>query len=222
VPLRRVYLATNILVLVLSGFLVVELGRLALVPPSDAVALDFPLRGEWFVGAGGRSALVNHHYIPIPAESNAIDLVQLGSNSQTHTGPSLSSYAAFGAPIFAPASGRIIDVRNDRPDEPIGQKGTLANDLVQNGTFNGGMTSWSTFATPIISAASSSRSSRKKSRNGSRVRHVDPANVGVFRGERIVRRQHVGRRERVEQRRLADVGKSDDSELEHDARILNA
>ena len=45
-----------------------------------------------------------------------------------------------------------------------------------------------------------------------RVGDVHPADVGVVGGERIVRRQHVGRRQRVEQRRFADVGQPDDSE----------
>ncbi len=73
-PLRRVHVATNVLVLVLSGFLVVQLGRIA-IAPSDPVVLDSPLRGEWFVADGGRSALINHHYVAVPAESNAVDLV---------------------------------------------------------------------------------------------------------------------------------------------------
>ncbi len=130
VPLRRVHLATNVLVLVLSGFLVLQLGRMALVAPSAAVVLDLPVRGEWFVASGGRSALTNHHYVTFPQESNAIDLVRLGANDETHTGRALSSYATFGEIVYAPAPGRIIDVRNGRPDEPIGEKGGLANQLV--------------------------------------------------------------------------------------------
>lgn len=69
VPLRRVHVFTNVLVVVLSGFLVVQLGRIA-IASSDAVVLDSPLRGEWFVADGGRSALINHHYIAVPRESN--------------------------------------------------------------------------------------------------------------------------------------------------------
>jgi hypothetical protein len=130
VPLRRVHVATNILVIVLSGFLVVQLGRLALVPPGAAVVLDSPVRGDWFVASGGRSALTNHHYVTVPNESDGIDLVQLGENEQTHAGRSLTSYAGFGEAVYAPAAGRIIDVRNSSPDEPIGHLGGLANQLV--------------------------------------------------------------------------------------------
>ena len=130
VPLRRVHVATNILVIVLSGFLVWQLGRLALVAPSSAVTLDSPVRGDWFVASGGRSALTNHHYVTFPQESHAVDFVRLGANEQTHTGRALTSYAAFGQTVYAPAAGEIIDVRNSSPDAPIGQKGMLANQLV--------------------------------------------------------------------------------------------
>jgi hypothetical protein len=130
VPLHRVHVATNVLVLVLSGFLVMQLGRIALVAPSAAVALGSPVKGEWFVASGGRSALTNHHYATFPQERHAIDLVQLGANDQTHTSRSLSSYAGFGEAVYAPADGQVIDVRNDKPDEPIGELGGLANMLV--------------------------------------------------------------------------------------------
>jgi hypothetical protein len=48
-----------------------------------------------------------------------------------------------------------------------------------------------------------------------RVRDIDSAHVGVFRREWIVRGQHVGRRQCIEQRRFADVRQADDSEFEH-------
>ena len=47
-----------------------------------------------------------------------------------------------------------------------------------------------------------------------RVGHLDDADVGLDRGERVVRREHVVLRERVEQRRLADVRQSDDPDRE--------
>ena len=48
VPRRRVYVATNVVVALLSGFLALQLVRIS-VPPTDAVVLDSPLAGEWFV-----------------------------------------------------------------------------------------------------------------------------------------------------------------------------
>ena len=57
-----------------------------------------------------------------------------------------------------------------------------------------------------ISASSSSRSSGT----------LDAADVRLLGGERIVRGEHAGRGERVEERGLADVRESDDSEPEHE------
>ena len=48
VPRRRVYVATNLAVALLSGFLALQLLRIS-VPPTDPVVLDSPLTGEWFV-----------------------------------------------------------------------------------------------------------------------------------------------------------------------------
>jgi hypothetical protein len=66
------------------------------VPRSDAVVLDSPLVGEWFVLNGGHSVLLNGHS---PNESNALDFVRLGANGRTHTGGDsapLAEYAGFG------------------------------------------------------------------------------------------------------------------------------
>ena len=63
VPHRRVYVASNVVVALLSGFLAVQLVSIS-VPRTDAVVLDSPLAGEWFVQNGGRSILLNGH----PAE----------------------------------------------------------------------------------------------------------------------------------------------------------
>jgi hypothetical protein len=38
--------------------------------------------------------------------------------------------AGFGETVYAPADGRVIDVRNSSPDQQIGDKGTLANLIV--------------------------------------------------------------------------------------------
>ena len=84
VPRRRVYVATNVVVALLSGFLAVQLVQVS-VPATDAVVLDSPLAGEWFVLNGGRSVLLNGHS---PNESNAVDFLRLGANGRTHTGGS--------------------------------------------------------------------------------------------------------------------------------------
>jgi Peptidase family M23 len=121
VPRRRVYVATNVVVLVLSVFLAAQLVRISSTP-EDRVTLDFPLNGEWFVSAGGRSALLSHHYSWAPQRA-ALDLVQLAPDGRSYRGDRerLASYGAFGALLRAPADGRITAVADSYPDLPIGE-----------------------------------------------------------------------------------------------------
>lgn len=129
VPRRRVYIAINVVVALLSGFLAVQLVQVS-VPATDAVVLDSPLTGEWFVLNGGRSVLLNGHS---PNESNASDFQRLGANGRTHTGGShapLADYAGFGLPVLAPADGLIVEVTDGYADNPPGTNGDHANHLV--------------------------------------------------------------------------------------------
>lgn len=126
VPRRRVYVATNVVVALLSGFLLLQLGRIS-GPPSDAVVLDSPLAGEWFVTGAGNSVLLNGHS---PNEINAVDFRKLGSNGLSHTGGDrarLEDYDGFGAPVLAPADGRIVEVVDGNADTPAGTNGDQAN-----------------------------------------------------------------------------------------------
>jgi hypothetical protein len=129
VPRRRVYVASNVVVALLSGFLTVQLAQVS-APRSDAVVLDSPLVAEWFVLNGGRSVLLNGHS---PNESNAVDFVRLGANGRTHTGGGgapLTEYAGFGWPVLAPADGRIVEVADGYADNPPGTNGDHANHLL--------------------------------------------------------------------------------------------
>jgi hypothetical protein len=129
VPLRRVYVATNVVVALLSGFLAVQLTQVS-VPRSDAVVLDSPLVGEWFVLNGGHSVLLNGHS---PNESNALDFVRLGTNGRTHTGGTgapLTEYAGFGWPVLAPADGHIVEVSDGNGDSPAGTNSDHSNHLL--------------------------------------------------------------------------------------------
>lgn len=129
VPRRRVYVATNVIVALLSGFLAFQLAQIS-DSRTDAVVLDSPLAGEWFVLNGGRSVLLNGHSAN---ESNAVDFVRLGENGRTHTGGSsapLTDYAGFGRPVLAPADGRIVEVTDGYADNPPGTNGDYANRLV--------------------------------------------------------------------------------------------
>ncbi len=129
VPRKRVYLATNVVVALLSGFLAFQLFQIS-APRTDAVVLEAPLAGEWFVLNGGRSVLLNGHS---PNESNAVDFQRLGTNGRTHTGGDdapLTDYPGFGMPVLAPADGRIVEVTDGDPDMPPGTNGDHPNTLV--------------------------------------------------------------------------------------------
>ncbi len=129
VPRRRVYVATNVVVALLSGFLAFQLAQVS-DSRTEAVVLDSPLGGEWFILNGGRSVLLNGHS---PNESNAVDFLRLGENGRTHTGGSsapLTDYAGFGWPVLAPADGRIVKVTDEYADNPAGTNSDHANHLV--------------------------------------------------------------------------------------------
>ena len=129
VPRRRVYVAANVVVALLSGFLAFQLAQIS-DARADAVVLDSPLAGEWFVLNGGHSVLLNGHSAN---ESSAVDFVRLGENGRTHTGGSgapLTDYAGFGWPVLAPADGRIVAVTDGYADNPPGTNGDQANQLV--------------------------------------------------------------------------------------------
>jgi len=90
------------------------------VSADQCAVLSAPFRGEWYVFQGGRSALLNHHYL-IPAQRHALDLCKLNDDRTSHgDATKLESYAAYGQELFAPADGKIVKVVNDRADEAIG------------------------------------------------------------------------------------------------------
>lgn len=129
VPGRRVSVAINVTIALLSGFLASQLISIS-ASSEDAVRLDSPLTGDWFVQNGGRSILINGHP---EAESNAVDFQLMGANGRTHTGGSadpLTDYAGFGSPVFAPADGRVVEVTEGYADNAPGTNGDEANHLV--------------------------------------------------------------------------------------------
>src|SRR5215204_3686654 len=54
IPRRQVQIATNVLVAIGTVFLAIQLVRIY-TPPTDPVAIDPPLAGEWAMLSGGRS-----------------------------------------------------------------------------------------------------------------------------------------------------------------------
>jgi hypothetical protein len=119
VPLARVYLATNLLVLAGSVFLAAQLVQ-TYGPATDPVTVASPLEEEWYVAQGGHAELVNYHHVT-STQSNALDIVQV-VDGQTHRPGSkdLESYYIYGAPILAPADGVVSSVVDGLRDQPIG------------------------------------------------------------------------------------------------------
>ncbi len=119
VPRRRISLAFNLLVALGSLFLVVQLVQLER-GPEDAVAIDLPFEGVWFVASGGRSTLVNGHY-PLRVQRHALDLFQV-VDGKTHRGGAdlLTNYYTYGKRLPSPGDGKVTAVIDSRPDAPVG------------------------------------------------------------------------------------------------------
>src|SRR5918998_1283370 len=123
VPRRRVQVATNVLVVIGTIFLAIQLVRIY-TPPADPVAIDPPLAGEWAMLSGGRSTLISHHY-PTPIVSNAVDFVLLDEEGSGYRGDPKREKAwyGFGDPVLAPADGTVVGVSDVHPDAPVGNVG---------------------------------------------------------------------------------------------------
>jgi hypothetical protein len=123
IPRRGVQVATNVLVAIGTVFLAIQLVRIY-TPPADPLVVDSPLTGEWAMLAGGRSALISHHY-RTPIVSNAVDFVQLDEEGRGHDGdPKRETYwYGFGEPVLSPADGTVVSVSDVHPDVPVGNIG---------------------------------------------------------------------------------------------------
>lgn len=121
-PKKRILASRLVFVVALTLFFGIQL-VMAAVPPSASTitTMDMPLRSEMLVLQGGRSPLINHHFI-LRSQRNALDLVVL-KNDKLFEGneTELSSHGCFGEPIHAPLSGTVVKVVNDRPDMAYGK-----------------------------------------------------------------------------------------------------
>jgi hypothetical protein len=95
------------------------------------VVLSPPLRGSGWLNINGCCAVIDSHRLAVqsldgelrPAQQFAIDWAQIDANRTCCTGdPSqLRSWVGYGAPIFAAASGTVVSVVRNLPDqEPVG------------------------------------------------------------------------------------------------------
>ena len=118
-PRRRISLTTNVLAVLGSVFLVVQLVG-TVRAPQDAVTIGVPLAGRWEAISAGRSALVNNHWT-LAVQRDAIDIVGV-VDGKTYRGDRsrLESFPIFGQPLLAVADGRVTEVVDGHPDLPVG------------------------------------------------------------------------------------------------------
>jgi hypothetical protein len=116
VPRRRILLAPSLVMVAVAAFLGVQLVRLA-TPGPTSVPLDSPVRGTWSVASGGRSALLNHHYL-LPQQRHALDLTMVPGDGRPPR--DLRDHPAYGQPLYAPADGTVTTAEETFPDLPIG------------------------------------------------------------------------------------------------------
>lgn len=91
-------------------------GRLAIRTGVSQGVYQFPLRGQWYNGAG--STLHSHHRWS-PMEEFGFDLLQLGPDFRTHRrdGARFSDYDAYGEPVYAAAEGRVVTAIGDQQED---------------------------------------------------------------------------------------------------------
>lgn len=81
---------------------------------------QFPLKGEWFVFWGGNDVLSNYHYAH-ETQRYALDIIRTQDDSSYQgDGKDNENYYAFGEPLYAAADGRVVEVKNDIPDNTPG------------------------------------------------------------------------------------------------------
>lgn len=83
--------------------------------------LRFPLTGTWYVAQGG-GRLTNHH-VPYVEQRGAVDLVRIGPNGRTKRegDDSVTAYAAYGSPLYAPCAGVVARAQDGLPDAAPGR-----------------------------------------------------------------------------------------------------
>lgn len=120
-PRKRVAVVPNAFFALLLVFLAMQLWKIN-VPPmgKNAVVLQPPFDGAWYVLAGGNSSLVSHHYY-VGSQKYALDLILPEDVPLAVKGEKdLKPYASFGQPILAPIDGVVADVRDGLEDQAIG------------------------------------------------------------------------------------------------------
>lgn len=88
--------------------------------PMTKTAFQFPMKGKWFVFWGGNDVLSNYHYAH-ETQRYALDIIRTqDASSYQGEGKNNEDYYAFGEPLYAAADGKVVEVKNDIPDNTPG------------------------------------------------------------------------------------------------------
>ena len=105
--------------------------------PVEAIALDFPLKnGTYYISSGGSNKVLNNHFGKgSKSQQYALDINKLGGIGKIASGvgpASSENHYIFGAIVYAPCSGKIIELRSDVADN----KGMTMNVSAEDGQGN--------------------------------------------------------------------------------------
>lgn len=105
--------------------------------------LELPFENEWYIGAGGKSIVKNHHFAPLRHQRYAMDIIQLVNGvSFSGDGTKNEDHYCFGKRLNAPGNGTIIALENTIKDNIPGVLNTdqsLGNYIIidhLNGEFS--------------------------------------------------------------------------------------
>lgn len=96
-----------------------------------AVQLHFPLRdGVFYIANGGSNSLLNAHletlegerFHPYRGQSFGVDILQInrfGLRANGFLPANPEEYVIFGAPVYSPCAGTVIETENGREDQPV-------------------------------------------------------------------------------------------------------
>lgn len=80
-----------------------------------------PICDEWFVFWGGTNEFENYHYL-YPHQRYAYDLIRVVDHQTfKNEGIHNEDYFAFGAKVVAPLDGKVLQVIQHIPDQPVGE-----------------------------------------------------------------------------------------------------
>ena len=100
--------------------------------PKNTISLDFPLKnGKYAITSGGNSNMVNAHFNNEPF-CYAVDIIKLNSlgrmwDNTFFESNKLEDYLSYNDTVYAPCNGKVIEISDNKIDQPIGVKGDTSN-----------------------------------------------------------------------------------------------